>query len=187
MSVNLERPYSNFDVARHVIFWTLYGIVKYIPPPVGDVCRTFVAKLFCKRIDSWHIREGVTIWYPERFSLGQNCSLNEWVYIHAFGGITIRNGVRIAARASFLSFDHNFDDPDTPIYRQTFTPGPITIEDDVWIGIHAVVLRNVTVGKGSVVSAGAVVTKDVPPYAVVGGVPAKVIAWRKQPTASEKA
>lgn len=56
--------------------------------------------------------------------------------------------------------------------------GPIVVEDDVWIGTNAVILSGVTLGRGSVVAAGAVVGKDVPPYAIVGGVPAKVIRYR---------
>jgi tetrahydrodipicolinate N-succinyltransferase len=56
--------------------------------------------------------------------------------------------------------------------------GPIVVEDDVWIGTNAVILSGVTLGRGSVVAAGAVVGKDIPPYAIVGGVPAKVIKYR---------
>ena len=178
-----QKPYSKVDVVRHIIFWTIYGIVKYIPPPVGDFMRTLVLKCVVKQIDSWRIREGVTIWYPERFSIGKDCSLNAWGYIQAFGGVHIGNGVRIAARVSILSLDHEFKDANTPIYQQSLVPGKIVIEDDVWIGINVVILKNVRIGQGAVVSAGAVVTKDVPPYSVVAGVPAKIISWRKEPDA----
>ncbi len=58
------------------------------------------------------------------------------------------------------------------------TRSSIKIEDDVWLGVNSTVLAGVTIGKGSIVAAGAVVTKDVPPYAIVAGVPAKVISTR---------
>ena len=68
-----------------------------------------------------------------------------------------------------------FDDPNRPFIEQGITAEGIIIEDDVWIGASAVITDGVRVGKGAVVAAGAVVTKDVPPHSVVGGVPAKII------------
>lgn len=62
--------------------------------------------------------------------------------------------------------------------NESVTRGPIVLEDDVWLGFRSIVMSGVTIGKGAVVAAGAVVTKDVPPYAIVGGVPAKVIKYR---------
>jgi acetyltransferase-like isoleucine patch superfamily enzyme len=68
-----------------------------------------------------------------------------------------------------------FDDPNRPFIDQGITAEGIVIEDDVWLGAGAVITDGVRVGKGAVVAAGAVVTKDVPPHTVVGGVPAKPI------------
>lgn len=67
-----------------------------------------------------------------------------------------------------------------PIYREDdgYTKGPIILEDDVWIATNALILSGVTIGQGAIVAAGAVVVKDVPPYAVVGGNPAKIIKYR---------
>lgn len=69
---------------------------------------------------------------------------------------------------------------------ETFSKGDITIEDDVWIGFGAIIMSGVTIGKGAVVAAGSVVTKDIPPYAIVGGVPAKVIKYRFREEIIEK-
>lgn len=68
----------------------------------------------------------------------------------------------------------------------TLSKGDITIDDDVWIGFRATVMSGVHIGQGAVVAAGAVVTKDVPPYAIVGGVPAKVIKYRFSPEVIEQ-
>ncbi len=62
--------------------------------------------------------------------------------------------------------------------NESVTRGPIVLEDDVWVGFRSIIMSGVRIGKGAVVAAGAVVTKDVPPYAIVGGVPAKVIRYR---------
>lgn len=178
MTDSRQRPYTFADVVEHVLFWTVYGMVKYIPPPVGDYCRAFVLRCGAARIRSWRIREGVTFWFPRRFAMGRNCTLNEWVYIDAYGGITLGDGVRVAARASLISVNHRFDDPDQPIHMQGLVPGRIVVGDDVWIGINATILAGVTIGRGAIVAAGAVVTREVPPLAIVGGVPAKIIGWR---------
>ena len=74
--------------------------------------------------------------------------------------------------------NHVFIDRDTPITRQGHTAEPIVIEDDVWIASNSVILKGVHIGKGAVVAAGSIVTKDVPPYAVVAGVPARQIKNR---------
>ena len=89
------------------------------------------------------------------------------------GGLLIGEGVRIATHAVSIPANDVFDDTDAPIRVQGETRVGIRIEDDVWIGANAVVLDGCVVGKGSVVAAGAVVTGDVAPYSVVGGIPAR--------------
>jgi hypothetical protein len=96
------------------------------------------------------------------------------------GKVTCGNGVRIASHVSLVGFNHGFDDPDVPIHKQKHESRGIIIEDDVWIGANAVVVDGVKVGRGAVIAAGAVVSKDVPPMAIVGGVPAKVLRFRGQ-------
>jgi len=111
-------------------------------------------------------------------SFGDHCTVNPYAMIS--GKVSCGDGVRIASHASLVGFNHGFDDPDQPIYRQSHEFLGITIEDDVWIGANAVVVDGVTVGRGAVIAAGAVVSKDVPPMAVVGGVPARVLRYRGQ-------
>jgi len=96
------------------------------------------------------------------------------------GSITIGNYVRIASHVMMVGANHNFADPDQTIHGQGLTRKSIVIEDDVWIAGRVNIMAGVTIGTGSVVAAGAVVTKDVPPYSVVAGVPAKVIKKRQK-------
>ena len=91
------------------------------------------------------------------------------------GPVTIGNHVNLAQGINVKSLNHNFDDPEKRIDEQGVSTTHVTIGDDIWIGANAVVLPGVTIGNHSVVAAGAVVTKDVPPHSLVAGVPAKVI------------
>jgi carbonic anhydrase/acetyltransferase-like protein (isoleucine patch superfamily) len=116
---------------------------------------------------------------------GAHCTVNPYAMIS--GKVRCGDGVRIASHVSIVGFNHGFDDPNVPIHMQKHESLGITIEDDVWIGANAVVLDGVTVGKGAVIAAGAVVSKDVPPLAIVGGVPAKVVRYRGQSSRSDAA
>ena len=92
--------------------------------------------------------------------------------------LSIGEGVRIASNVWVGTGNHHFGSADIPIVEQGTDQRPVTIEDDVWIGTHAVVLPGVKVGRGAVIAAGAVVTKDVEPLTIVGGVPARVLGRR---------
>ena len=91
------------------------------------------------------------------------------------GPVTIGNYVCLAQGILVSALNHNFENTDVRILSQGVTTSPIVIEDDVWIGGNAVITAGVHIGRHSVVAAGAVVTKDVPEYSLVAGVPAKVI------------
>ena len=91
------------------------------------------------------------------------------------GPVTIGSHVNLAQGITVTALNHNFEEPNKRIDEQGISTSAVTIEDDVWIGTNAVILPGVTIGNHSVVAAGAVVTKDVPPHSLVAGVPAKVI------------
>ena len=118
-------------------------------------------------------------------TLGENCSVQAYSVLVGYGNaenrtgeIRIGNNVRIAPHVMIVAANHAYCDPAVPICQQGLDPKSIVIEDDVWIAGRANILAGVTVGKGSVIAAGAVVTKDVPPYSVMAGVPAKKIKDR---------
>ncbi|MBN8883166.1 MAG: acyltransferase, partial [Salana multivorans] len=110
-------------------------------------------------------------------TIGADCSVN--VFAAVRGRVRIGDGVRIGASTSILGFDHEFADPGVPVRLQGLRTRGITVEDDVWIGAQVVVLDGVRIGAHSVVGAGAVVTRDVPPYAVAVGNPARVVRARR--------
>ena len=96
------------------------------------------------------------------------------------GPVTIGNHVNLAQGITVSALNHNFEDTRLRIDEQGVNTSEIVIDDDVWIGANAVITAGVHIGRHSVVAAGAVVTKDVPEYSVVGGVPAKVIRTIRQ-------
>lgn len=109
----------------------------------------------------------------ERISIGRSCSI-PGAYFGAGAPISLGDYVVFGHRVSLYTSDH---DPDDAAF--TRRDAPIAIHDRAWIGSQAIILKGVTIGKGAVVAAGSVVTKDVPPYTIVGGNPARTIRERK--------
>ena len=91
------------------------------------------------------------------------------------GPVTIGSHVNLAQGITVTALNHNFEDTEKRIDEQGVSTTPVVIDDDVWIGANAVILPGVHIGNHCVVAAGAVVTKDVPPHSLVGGVPAKIM------------
>lgn len=112
--------------------------------------------------------------------IGQDCAINSFCFIDADeGGVEIGDKVLIAPGVGIHGSNYKYSDEKTPIINQGITSEGIKIEDDVWIGSNSTILDGVVIGRGSVIGAGSVVTRDVPPFSVAYGVPAKVIKRRK--------
>jgi acetyltransferase-like isoleucine patch superfamily enzyme len=111
--------------------------------------------------------------------IGANTALQAGCILNAFErNIVIGANCLIGARCVFTPYQHSIADH-RPIREQPLTSrGDIVIEDDVWLGAHVSVMDGVTIGRGSVIGAGAVVTRDIPPFSIAAGVPARVIRPR---------
>ncbi|HDX9659030.1 TPA: acyltransferase [Bacillus toyonensis] len=114
----------------------------------------------------------------EGLKIGDRSSIGDFSFIAARGYIDIGNDVLIAPRVSFHSENHVFEKNDIPIRIQGESRKGIKVEDNCWIGAGSIILDGVTIGTGSIVAAGSVITKDVEPYTIVAGVPAKKIKSR---------
>jgi acetyltransferase-like isoleucine patch superfamily enzyme len=114
----------------------------------------------------------------EGLIVGSNSNIGPYCYVGCSGGIRIGNNVMMAPRCSLFAENHNFDDMAHTLKEQGVSRAPIEIEDDCWIASHSVILAGVTIGRGSVVAAGSVVTKSMPPYSIIAGVPARFIKSR---------
>jgi acetyltransferase-like isoleucine patch superfamily enzyme len=107
--------------------------------------------------------------------IGRNSLVGEYTVIRGQGGVVIGDRVYTSPFTQIIAVNHVFDDPERPFVEQGITAEGIIIEDDVWLGAGAIITDGVRVGRGAVVAAGAVVTEDVRPHTVVGGVPARVL------------
>jgi acetyltransferase-like isoleucine patch superfamily enzyme len=134
--------------------------------------RELFSKLIGKQVD-----DTFSMFPPFYTDCGKNISVGKNVFINSGcrfqdqGGITIGDGALIGHNVVLATLNHDID----PNKRCTMHPAPIVIGKNVWIGANATVVPGVTIGDGSIIAAGAVVTKDVPANVIVGGVPAKVI------------
>jgi acetyltransferase-like isoleucine patch superfamily enzyme len=116
-----------------------------------------------------------------RLAIGRHVTVNQGVYISALGSVVIGSHTRIGEYASIRDNDHRWRDPDKLLRLQGYVVRPVKIGPDVWIGRAASINKGVRIGRGAIVGAAAVVTRNVPPYAVVAGVPARIIGWRRAP------
>jgi maltose O-acetyltransferase len=148
------------------------ALIGYVP---SHLVRKFVYRfLFRVRIgkqSSIHWRARFR--RPSRLAIGNNCVIGEFVLIDARSGVMIGNNVNIAGEVAIYTLEH---DPDSPTFD--VKGGPVTIDDYAYVGARVVILPGVHIGYGAVVATGAVVTQDVAPYHIVGGVPAKFIKER---------
>lgn len=165
---------------KHTLRDGFIELLSLVPASLGVILRMFLLKLFFKKCGKGlTVRNFVSIEFPENISIGNHVSLNQYCWLNGVGGIEVGDFVRIAPRVSIVSFSHEFSDPDIPIKLQGTKKAKVVVEDDVWIGAHCVIVAGVKIGKGSVIGAGSVVTRDIPSYSIAVGAPAKVIRKRE--------
>ena len=113
--------------------------------------------------------------------IGNDCSIGEYSHITSIHSITIGNGVLTGRRITITDNSHGRSSIEElniqPAQRQLYSKGPVVIEDNVWIGDKVSIMPNVHIGKGAIIAANSVVTKDVSDYSIVAGVPAKVVKY----------
>lgn len=130
-----------------------------------------------------HIHNGTIIETGDsgKIIIGEDTHIQPRCHLSAYKGqLRIGNGVQIAPICAFFPYNHSFE-PNAPIKAQPIkTNSGIFINDDVWLGVGTIVLDKVSIGKGAVIGAGSVVTRDVPDGAIVAGVPARVVKMRSE-------
>lgn len=170
---------------RRLCLAMYYGFAQYLPKSTSLFGGAFksIRRMLAKGI---FLRCGrnVNLENKAYFGTGKNISIGDNSGISTrcelYGTITIGKDVMMAPEVIIFTWNHKFDRTDIPMRLQGLGKvEPVVIEDDVWIGQRVIIMPGVTVGKGSIIAAGSVVTKSVDRYSIVGGVPAKLIKKRK--------
>lgn len=167
---------------RYVLYYALASKLPRSYAPGGSVAavvrRQLAGPLLAHAGRDINVEAGAVFGSGAQLALGDRSGLGVDADIH--GPVTIGNDVMMGPRCTILTRNHCIDDTTVPMNQQGFQEyEPVVIEDDVWIGANVTIMPGVRVGTGSVLAAGSVVVRDVPPYSIVGGVPAKVLRSRQ--------
>jgi len=154
------------------------GAVLYPPFHGNNIKQLYLGENCCINPYGWIecVKNYAGVGHDPKIEIGDDSYIGHFVHIIACGHMRIGKNVVIADRVYISDNLHGFECVDKPVMPQPLKhPGPVTIEDEVWIGDGVCILPNVTIGKHSVIGSNSVVTKDIPAYSVAVGIPAKVI------------
>jgi maltose O-acetyltransferase len=169
-----------------VAYILYYGFARHLPAsyrPYGFGARRLrywlVKNMFASCGKNVNVEHGADVGSGRTISIGDNSGIG--VDCRVPGPVAIGANVMMGPEVVIQSAGHSFDRTDIPMIEQGETRLPVVIEDDVWIGTRAIILPGRRIGRGSIVGAGAIVTKDVAAYTIVAGNPAVVVGRRERP------
>ena len=168
------RKYSAREMRRRVLWMFGAVLFRIIPRPMF-AWRNAILRTFGARIGrDVRVYGSVVVYMPWNLAIGDWSAIGEHAYIYNLGPVTIGRSATVSQRAHLCAGTHDYTVPEMPLLKP-----PITIGDSAWVCADAFVGPGVHVGEGAVVGARAVATRDVPPWTVVGGNPARVIKRRE--------
>ncbi len=176
----MEIHHSYGDSFYSLVLWLIYThLLSKIPYGLGTKIRNFVLKRLLNHFGTnSHISTGVRLLYPQGVKLGDNVGIPRDITLDGRGGIEIGDGTMIGFESIILTATHMSEDKHIPIRKQGMFYAPVKIGRNVWTGARVIIMPGVTIGDGAIIGANSVVTKDVPPNTVYGGVPARFIRKR---------
>jgi maltose O-acetyltransferase len=177
---NLRRILKEETAGLHPSLLLAQFILAILPPYTGGRLRTLVLRSI-----GFSIGNGTQFWDTpailgngniyQRLVIGEDCLISIACFIDLASKITLGDRVGVGPHCMLLTGDHDYGDDQNRVGQ--LAPLPIHVGDGTWLGARSLILPGVTIGKGAVIAAGAIVTKDVPPNTVVAGIPAKVIRY----------
>jgi acetyltransferase-like isoleucine patch superfamily enzyme len=178
--INIKKNILVINAREYIQIWNesifMYLINVLITNFPSHTFRIFILKNLGANIGKKvAIQRGCTYWKPKKLKVGFGSVIGFNVNLDARKGLTIGNNVTIASEVMFWSLHHDYNDEHFKVIGNE-----VIIEDYAWICSRSIILPGIKIGKGAVVASGAVVTKNVEPYTIVGGVPAKPIGTRNK-------
>ena len=177
LDIAANRASAKYSLAEMVYrFLWFFGqfLFRFSPRPCFGWRRWLLRQFGAQVGGHVHIYSSATIYFPWKLQISDWSAIGEDALVYNLGLVTIGKGVTISQRAHLCAGTHDYSKPDLPLLKP-----PILIEDQVWICADAFVGPGVTVGEGAVIGARAVILKNVAPWAIMGGNPAKFIKFRK--------
>ena len=155
-----------------------YSFCQFIPLLIGRIMRRYCANILFDRCGTnVNLERKVDMGNAKGISIGNNSGIG--IRAQVRGPLSIGDNVMMGPDVIILTHGHIYDLIDIPMCKQgSALPKKVTIGNDVWIGTRSIIMPGVNIGNGVIIGAGAVVTKDVPDFAIVGGGPAKVLKYR---------
>lgn len=183
------RFFTNLMANLHLVLYYLFARhlpPSYSPAPLGRMSkriRAFCCKRFFRATGrNINIEHGAYLGSGRLIEIGDNSGIG--VHCHVPGDICIGNDVMMGPEVLILgqNQNHRFSDLTVPMRLQgQIASPPVVVEDDVWIGARVIILPGIRIGKGAILGAGAIITRDVPPYAICVGNPGRVVRFRNVP------
>jgi maltose O-acetyltransferase len=182
--MDAEKLYCMKKISKVLALVLYYSLAKHLPNysfPGGvffNWFRIFLLRRIINVGNNCRIMRNIYIGNGNNISIGNHCRINENCRLD---NVQIGNHVMIARESILLGKMHEFKEIDTPMQMQgNKQSDPIIIEDDVWIGLRVMVLPGLLIRQGTIIGAGAVLTKNTEPFGVYGGIPAKLIKFRNK-------
>jgi maltose O-acetyltransferase len=174
-----QRETARRRVRRWLITSGYNDVLRHLPDIVGATLRRRWVERFAGSCgDDCFVGQGVTLIGIDGLTIGHGVAIPRGVTLDGRGRLTLGDHVLIGFDTTILTHTHRSDRLDVPVQHQGMYDAPVTIGNMAWLGTRTIVLPGVTIGDGAIIGAGSVVTHDVPPYAIVGGVPARFIRQR---------
>lgn len=163
---------------KELVLRVMWGIVRpffYFSPRPFFGWRNLLLRIFGAKVgNNTHIYNTAYIYFPWNLEIGEYSSIGEYAFIYNLGSINIGSKVTVSQRVHLCAGTHDHTDPALPLLKP-----PIVIKDQVWVCADAFIGPNVSIGEGAIVGARAVVTKDIDPWAIMAGNPAKFVRQRE--------
>lgn len=182
-SITTQNPNVLKRIIKKVMS-ILSWYMRYMDFAVGNIPSFYIRDFIYRYVFGVKMKEQVTLHFGAeirshyKLHIGRGSIIGDKAVLDARRGIFIGENVALNTEVQIWTLQHDYNDPDFACSEHKV--GSVTLGDHAWIGARVIILPHVTIGEGAVVASGAVVTKDVPPYTLVGGVPAKVIGSRNK-------